>query len=87
MPGSEARRRKVRALIVRDALVVCWVCGRPIDRAAAENDHGQLSVDHVVPRRLGGGNELENLRLAHKGCNERRDREDRLGSDRLEEVA
>ena len=30
------------------------------------------SVDHVVPQSLGGGDELENLRLAHFVCNARR---------------
>lgn len=31
-----------------------------------------LTVDHVVPRSLGGGDELANLRPAHSSCNKSR---------------
>ncbi|MFO0570169.1 MAG: HNH endonuclease signature motif containing protein [Polyangiaceae bacterium] len=31
-----------------------------------------VTVDHVLPQSLGGGDELENLRLAHGTCNSRR---------------
>ncbi|WP_280516431.1 HNH endonuclease [Actinomyces succiniciruminis] len=38
---------------------MCWICGRP----------GADTADHVVPAALGGGDELENLRPAHRSCN------------------
>lgn len=31
-----------------------------------------MTVDHVIPVSLGGGNNLKNLRPAHASCNERR---------------
>ena len=37
----------------------CWICGRP----------GATTVDHVVPRSLGGTDTLGNLRPAHSRCN------------------
>ena len=37
----------------------CWLCGGA----------NPTVVDHVVPRRAGGGNELDNLRPAHGYCN------------------
>lgn len=50
----------------------CWLCGGAIDpRAPADSPTGG-TVDHLVPRSRGGGNEPENLRLAHKRCNVRR---------------
>jgi 5-methylcytosine-specific restriction endonuclease McrA len=54
------RRRRVRALLARDG-DLCWLCSKPLD--------GDATLDHVVPRSKGGKNGLENLRLAHKGCN------------------
>jgi 5-methylcytosine-specific restriction endonuclease McrA len=78
--GSDQHRSKLRRLINRDGLV-CWVCGEAIDPDAPLNAPGQVSIDHVVPRRLGGRHELSNLKLAHKACNEQRDREDRRRCD------
>ncbi|MFW9180579.1 HNH endonuclease [Corynebacterium striatum] len=40
----------------------CHLCGRD----------GADSADHVVPRSLGGPDELANLRPAHRSCNFRR---------------
>jgi 5-methylcytosine-specific restriction endonuclease McrA len=69
---TRAHRSKLRQLIDRDGWV-CWVCRDPIDSEAPPNDPGQVSIDHVLPRRLGGRHGLSNLKLAHKLCNERRD--------------
>jgi hypothetical protein len=40
----------------------CWLCGLP----------GARTADHVVPRSAGGGDDLGNLRPAHRGCNSAR---------------
>lgn len=40
----------------------CYLCGRP----------GADTVDHVVPRQHGGSNSLDNLRPAHRYCNQAR---------------
>lgn len=69
--STKARRSKRRQLLERDGLV-CWICEGPIDPDAPLDSDQGLSVDHVKPRRLGGRHDLANLRLAHKGCNVRR---------------
>ncbi|MBI4933123.1 MAG: HNH endonuclease [Actinobacteria bacterium] len=50
----------------------CWLCGGAIDPHAPRDSAVRGTVDHLVPRSRGGGNELANLRLAHKRCNVRR---------------
>lgn len=48
---------------------VCWLCGKPIDLTAPRSSPLGLSVDHVIPRSKGGGDNLDNLRPAHHHCN------------------
>ena len=43
----------------------CWICRLPF---AVHGDLGR-TIDHYVPRSKGGGNELDNLRYAHRYCN------------------
>ena len=50
----------------------CWICEAEIDPAAPRPSPWAASIDHVVPRARGGGNDPENLRLAHRRCNGRR---------------
>lgn len=40
----------------------CWLCESPLRR-------GDFTFDHVLPKSLGGKNNLENLMPAHKKCN------------------
>lgn len=61
------RGRIIRSLVERDGWA-CGFCGGEID-PAIKSGHSQLSVDHKQPRAEGGSNRLENLRLAHAGCN------------------
>ncbi|MFP5219082.1 MAG: HNH endonuclease [Actinomycetes bacterium] len=61
----------VRRLVERDG-PRCWLCGNDVDLAASARAPASPSVDHVVPRARGGGNEPANLRLAHRACNGRR---------------
>lgn len=44
----------------------CAICGR------AFVEVGEISVDHVVPRKAGGVDRLKNFQLAHRVCNVRR---------------
>ena len=60
--GSTWRWRKLRAMVLARDGGVCWLCGRP----------GADSVDHVVPRVLGGGDTAWNMRAAHQRCNQQR---------------
>jgi hypothetical protein len=61
----------VRRLAERDGST-CWLCGNDVDPRAPAGSGWAGSVDHVVPRARGGGNEPGNLRLAHRSCNSRR---------------
>jgi hypothetical protein len=50
--GSTSRWRKIReAVLKRDGC--CQMCGQ---------SEGQMHIDHVIPKRLGGGDEIWNLR-------------------------
>ena len=57
---------RLRAVTDRDGWT-CWLCNQAVD----PYDLGvhRASVDHVLPRSMGGGNELPNLKLAHQSCN------------------
>lgn len=50
----------------------CKLCGDPIDMDLRKPDYMCASVDHILPRSLGGTNDLENLQLAHLVCNIRK---------------
>jgi len=63
--------RKQSSAIYREAIIYylinrdginCGFCGKPIDIET-------VTIDHTVPKFLGGENRLENFRLAHKSCN------------------
>lgn len=50
----------------------CGICLEPVDMGLRRGDPGVLmcaSVDHILPRSLGGTHEPENLQLAHLACN------------------
>ena len=46
---------------------LCWICGQEVKRSEA-------SIDHVIPLRDGGTNTWNNVALAHKSCNNLRDK-------------
>lgn len=48
---------------------MCLLCDLPIDREAHWNDDLAPSLDHIVPRSLGGTHDPVNLRTAHRICN------------------
>jgi 5-methylcytosine-specific restriction endonuclease McrA len=43
----------------------CQICGKKYPSSHAPG----LTLDHIVPKFQGGGNNIENLRLACKKCN------------------
>lgn len=47
----------------------CWLCHGPIDLTLRSPKAGSLTLDHVLPRSMGGDDDLENLRPAHRRCN------------------
>lgn len=57
----------------------CGICGRPINftlPSGPKGSDGGKSIDHIHPHSLGGSDELDNLRLAHWGCNRNRGNRD-----------
>lgn len=63
MPISEATRQTVR----ERAIYLCEYCHSP-ERLSAN----RFTVDHIIPKSLGGADDLNNLALACRRCNERR---------------
>lgn len=64
--------RTIRVMVDELARVYgwrCWLCGGVIDPSLDRRRRGGATIDHVLPRLHGGSDSLENLRLAHKGCN------------------
>lgn len=56
------RDRAKQAIARRDG-PTCFYCGRPRRNPLV------MTVEHLLPRALGGGNDIENLRLADPLCN------------------
>lgn len=50
----------------------CWLCGGPTSRAWSLTDPLSPTLDHVLPRSLGGDDSLDNLATAHFVCNTNR---------------
>jgi hypothetical protein len=61
-PDTSDRRQLVEALLDRDG-DDCWLCGAPMD--------GDVTVEHLIARSLGGTNRLAGLALTHQACNVR----------------
>jgi hypothetical protein len=59
---------KVEKLRARDG-DACWLCTRPMDFTAVPNSKKAPTIEHLVPRSLGGGGEMSNLVLTHQACN------------------
>lgn len=68
------RRQIVDYLVHRDG-ADCGICGCHVDITLPSGPRGNKmgpSIDHVVPRSHGGGDEMANLRLTHWICNRQR---------------
>jgi len=70
---SETFGRKItlERLIERDG-IRCAICGRNTDADAHHLSDAYPSVDHIVPSSHGGAHSWTNVRVAHRGCNSRR---------------
>lgn len=69
---AEALTRETRrAIIARDG-ATCYLCGEPLDLAAAFPDPQAVTLDHVVPLARGGAHTPDNLRVACRPCNLRK---------------
>jgi hypothetical protein len=65
-------KMSARELAQRDG-TDCGLCGEPVDmNLPLSGDLMRPSVDHVLPRSLGGSHDPSNLQLAHLRCNMRK---------------
>lgn len=58
-------------LVARDGNK-CGICTQPVNLELRFPDQMSRSVDHVVPRALGGADDVSNYQLAHYICNVRK---------------
>jgi 5-methylcytosine-specific restriction endonuclease McrA len=60
---NSRRYREQRERVFKRDGRFCQLCG---------TDEGEMHIDHVIPRKAGGGHELDNLRVLCKSCNLRK---------------
>lgn len=72
-PSNQKQRgHRITRLMARDG-DCCTICGRRLDRHLRDHRSPEyITFDHKVPRSRGGLSMLDNLRLAHQACNNRR---------------
>ena len=56
----------IRQCLIAKHGMVCALCSKPIE------SERELTVDHIIPRAMGGATTYENCQLAHKECNFRK---------------
>ncbi|HKV68352.1 MAG TPA: HNH endonuclease signature motif containing protein [Gaiellales bacterium] len=86
---SKQRRRLIDELLARDG-DLCPLCGLPLDLSLGARHPNGVTFDHIIRVADGGGDDLDNLQLAHRPCNTRRGHEEeRLAniSDDLDALA
>jgi hypothetical protein len=69
--STNAHRVHALSVHTRDEWI-CWLCGQPTTRRWTANDPYAPTLDHLIPRSLGGSDAPDNLGTAHAVCNSRR---------------
>jgi len=60
----------IRQAIYKRDDYTCWLCSGSVDmQADPQRDDWAPSLDHVLPRSMGGKHDMSNLRTAHRWCN------------------
>lgn len=73
--GQKVTSGEARAFVRRRDGHLCHVCRKPVLDGLPAFDPQQATLDHVVEHAAGGSNDVGNLRLAHRVCNEQRSAE------------
>ena len=60
--NSRRYREQRERVFMRDGRA-CQLCG---------TDEGEMHIDHIIPRKVGGDHSLDNLRVLCKSCNLRK---------------
>jgi hypothetical protein len=75
---ARERVRRLRPRLIERWGMTCYLCGRSIEHGANSMHPLALTIDHVMPVSAGGRDTEDNLRPAHRACNE--DKGERLPS-------
>ena len=81
-PEGDPARRAVfdkNKKIILATQSICGICGMPVDKSLKYPHPMSPTVDHIIPCNKGGGDDLDNLQLAHRKCN-------RMKSDNMPEA-
>lgn len=75
--GKVGRERFVISPVTRRAIYErdvwkCQLCGKRVGKKFPPSHNRAPSLDHIVPRSLGGSDDPSNLQLAHRICNSRK---------------
>lgn len=71
--GSDYKRRQIKKQL-QQIETVCWLCWFPLDNDAPANTDYATELDEITPASLGGDTEdINNIHLAHRICNNYRD--------------
>lgn len=57
-----SKKEKIEILLDRDG-ATCAICFNSF------KDRKEITIDHWIPRAVGGSEDIDNLKLAHKKCN------------------
>lgn len=64
----QKKRERLTALLARDG-DLCWHCGNKMRLGPPHNIGKAVTIEHYLPKAMGGTSALENLRLCHVRCN------------------
>lgn len=60
------RRKTIYKMTMkREGSVPCFVCHEHVELK-------DMSLEHIIPRSKGGSDDMDNLSISHKSCNEER---------------
>lgn len=79
-PGGskKARTDRLKIEVMERDGSDCWFCAKPLN--------GDVTLEHLQPRALGGNWNLDNLALAHTGCNKAAGHLSRIKKEALRET-
>lgn len=63
MLADQRHMKFIRAQLMLKTGGICAICGKKIEK---DED---ATLDHIIPRSMGGATTMDNLQLAHKSCN------------------
>lgn len=69
MKGDTEAPQIDRDDVAEQAKWICGLCDSSVDRTLAWPDPLSASLDHILPLAAGGLHRLDNVQLAHLGCN------------------